>query len=94
MFLRDTAQFLSVLLTFWFWTTPIFIQSNDFPSWAQPALKWNPLAYAVDAYRALLLGTHMPNPHDLLVVTVYGLTAFIIGGLFFRHLKRGFADVL
>jgi ABC-type polysaccharide/polyol phosphate export permease len=94
VFLRDTAQFLSVVLTFWFWTTPIFIQSDKFPPWAQPALRWNPLAYAVDAYRALLLGTRMPNPHDLFVVTAYGLTAFVIGGLFFRHLKRGFADVL
>jgi len=94
VFLRDTAQFLSVILTFWFWTTPIFIESDKFPPWAQPALKWNPLAYAVDAYRSLLLGTHMPNPRDLAVVTAYGLATFIIGGLFFRHLKRGFADVL
>jgi lipopolysaccharide transport system permease protein len=94
VFLRDTAQFLSVILTFWFWTTPIFIQSKDFPEWAKPALKLNPLAYAVDAYRALLLGTRIPNLRDLAVVAAYGVAAFVIGGLFFRHLKRGFADVL
>jgi ABC-type polysaccharide/polyol phosphate export permease len=94
VFLRDTAQFLSVILTFWFWTTPIFIVRDDFPWWAKPALKFNPLAYAVDAYRALLLGTRMPNPRDLAVMAACGVTAFVIGGLFFRHLKRGFADVL
>ena len=25
VYLRDTAQVLSVILTFWFWITPIFI---------------------------------------------------------------------
>ena len=94
VFPGDTAQFLSVLLTFWFWTTPIFIQSKDFPDWAKPVLKFNPLFYAVDAYRALLLYTGMPNPRDLAVMAAFGIGAFVIGGFFFRHLKRGFADVL
>lgn len=94
VFLRDTSQVLSVLLTFWFWTTPIFIADDGFPVWARFALKLNPLRYAVNSYRALLLGTRMPNPRDLAVVAVSGVVAFVIGGLFFRHLKRGFADVL
>jgi ABC-type polysaccharide/polyol phosphate export permease len=94
VFLRDTAQFLTVILTFWFWTTPIFIQMDDFPSWAKPVLKFNPLVYAVNAYRALLLGTRMPSLRDLFLVAACGVCVFIAGGLFFRHLKRGFADVL
>jgi len=28
------------------------------------------------------------------VIAAYSLTVFVLGGLFFRHLKRGFADVL
>jgi hypothetical protein len=28
------------------------------------------------------------------IVTAFAMTAFVAGGLFFRHLKRGFADVL
>ncbi len=31
VYLRDTAQVLSVIFTFWFWMTPIFIGENDFP---------------------------------------------------------------
>jgi ABC-type polysaccharide/polyol phosphate export permease len=94
VFLRDTAQFLSVVLTLWFWTTPIFIQAQDFPKWAKPLVKFNPLYYAVNAYRGLLLGTRMPSLRDLAAVTACGVVAFVVGGLFFRHLKRGFADVL
>ena len=32
VFLRDTAQVLSVILTFWFWATPIFIEEAKFPA--------------------------------------------------------------
>jgi hypothetical protein len=31
---------------------------------------------------------------ELLVLAACSITAFVLGGLFFRHLKRGFADVL
>jgi ABC-type polysaccharide/polyol phosphate export permease len=31
VYLRDTAQFLSVILTFWFWLTPIFISDRVSP---------------------------------------------------------------
>jgi len=94
VFLRDTAQFLSVVLTLWFWTTPIFVQPENFPRRAQVLLKLNPLGYVVTAYRGLLLGTRMPSVRDLALVAAFGVTAFVVGGLFFRHLKRGFADVL
>jgi len=94
VFLRDTAQVLSVILTFWFWMTPIFIADRDFPKWAHFLLVANPLYYVVRAYRSVLLGSRMPDPRDLLVLTVWGCAAFFIGGLFFRHMKRGFADVL
>jgi lipopolysaccharide transport system permease protein len=94
VFLRDTAQFLSVILTFWFWTTPIFIADQNFPSWARFLLIANPLSYVVRAYRSVLLGSRMPSARDLAILAAYGCAAFLLGGLFFRHMKRGFADVL
>ena len=94
VFLRDTAQIMSVVLTFWFWLTPILITEQKFPTWAHFLLTVNPLFYAVRAYRSLLLGSKLPDPRDLAIAAAYGIAAFIVGGLFFRHVKRGFADVL
>ena len=94
VYLRDTAQVLSVVLTFWFWVTPIFINEQAFPPWARFALRLNPLAFVVRAYRDRLLSYRAPNLNDLAIVALYAVMAFLIGGLFFRHLKRGFADVL
>ena len=39
---------LAVLLTFWFWVTPIFIPEKSFPVWARFALRLNPLAFVVE----------------------------------------------
>jgi len=94
VYLRDTAQVLSVILTFWFWVTPIFIPEKAFPEWARFALRLNPLAFVVRGYRDRLLSYRVPDLQDLAIVAAYAVTAFLMGGLFFRHLKRGFADVL
>ena len=93
VFLRDTAQVLSVALTFWFWLTPVMIAESQFPSWAHWLLAANPLFYAVKAYRAILLRGVFPA-RELAILTAFGTAAFFLGGLFFRHMKRGFADVL
>jgi ABC-type polysaccharide/polyol phosphate export permease len=94
VFLRDTAQMLSVVLVFWFWMTPIFITEKAFPHWAHFLLVANPMYYMVRAYRTILLGSSLPDPRDLAIAAGYAAAVFCAGGLFFRHMKRGFADVL
>lgn len=94
VYLRDTTQVLTVVLTFWFWTTPIFITERQFPARLRFLLAGNPLAYLVRGYRALLLSGQWPGLEDLGILTAFAVAAFLAGGLFFRHMKRGFADVL
>jgi len=96
VFLRDTAQFLSVVLTFWFWMTPIMIEEGKAPDhrivhWILAA---NPMNYAVRVYRSALLPGEWARPADLAILAAWGAAVFILGGLFFRYMKRGFADVL
>jgi ABC-type polysaccharide/polyol phosphate export permease len=94
VYLRDTAQVLAVLLTFWFWFTPIFITESMIPARWRFVLRANPLAYLVHAYRERLLSSRPPSLRELAAIGAYAVVAFVGGGLFFRHLKRGFADVL
>lgn len=94
VYLRDTAQMLTVVMTFWFWFTPIFISERKFPQPLRFLLYLNPLALQVHAYRERLLTARLPNLTELAVIAAWGIAAFLAGGLFFRHLKRGFADVL
>jgi lipopolysaccharide transport system permease protein len=93
VYLRDTAQVLAVILTLWFWATPIFLTEDKFPRWAVFVIRANPLAYLVRAYREILLGQVVPVK-DLFATAVFAVAAFVCGGLIFRYMKRGFADVL
>ncbi len=94
VYLRDTAQVLLVVMTLWFWITPIMISEEYVPANLRFLLRANPLSYAVKAYRERLLSAAWPNLGELAVLAAYALTVFVAGGLFFRYLKRGFADVL
>lgn len=94
VYLRDTAQVLLVLITLWFWVTPIFITVEQVPDRLQflPAL--NPLTALVQAYRGLLLTNATPDWNGLAYLALCSVGMFVLGGLVFRQLKRGFADVM
>jgi lipopolysaccharide transport system permease protein len=48
----------------------------------------------VRAYRRALLSYQAPDLRDFGILAMSAAVTFILGGLFFRHMKRGFADVL
>ena len=94
VYIRDTAQVLAVAMTLWFWLTPIMINEQQIPPRFRAVILWNPMSWIVRAYRERLFLATWPTWHELGVLTAYSVTVFVVGGLFFRHLKRGFADVL
>jgi ABC-type polysaccharide/polyol phosphate export permease len=94
VYIRDTAQVLAVVMTLWFWLTPIMINEQQIPPRFRAVILWNPMSWIVRAYRERLFLATWPTWHELGVLTAYSVTVFVLGGLFFRHLKRGFADVL
>lgn len=98
VYLRDTAQVLAVILTLWFWATPIFIREDQLRHvgrWALVLVNLNPLTYFVRAWREVLLGYRIPELlHWAWIAAAFAVGVFVCGGLFFRYMKRGFADVL
>ena len=97
VFLRDTAQIVTVVLTFWFWFTPIFFTEEHLGRVSDKlvlAMHFNPLAEVVIAYRKMLLLAEMPSWQGLIFLYGMALVTFVIGGLVFRYVKRSFADVL
>jgi ABC-type polysaccharide/polyol phosphate export permease len=79
VYLRDTSQALLVVMTLWFWVTPIFISEEQYP----PPVRWvitcNPLAYLVRAYRERLLSYRLPTARELGILTLYSLGVFLTG---------------
>ncbi len=94
VFLRDTAQVLQVVMTLWFWFTPIFYTLDMLPERLRPLAQFNPMSVVVDGYRACLLQGRSPDPAALLQGFLVSLAIFILGGAVFRVGKREFSDVL
>lgn len=94
VFVRDVSQVLSVILTFWFWFTPIFYSLDQFPKNLLFLIRYNPMAHIVVGYRDCLLRMRMPDLRVLAVLALASLVVFAAGGLFFRNTKREFVDVL
>jgi lipopolysaccharide transport system permease protein len=94
VYLRDTAQMVSVILTFWFWMTPIMIAAEKVPRQVRFLLTANPMYYAVKLYRQALFTSKLPSWQDVAALALSGAAVFLAGGLFFRYMKKGFADVL
>ena len=79
VFLRDTAQVLSVVLVFWFWFTPIFYRVDMAPPRFQPWLQLNPLTHVVEGYRLLLLEGRVPAPESWLALAGFSLADVLPG---------------
>lgn len=94
LFVRDVGQIITVIINFWFFYTPIIYELSKVPHELQFLIKLNPMSYVVDGYRLALLGTGYPSLGGLLYIGCISIAFFILGGLVFRRLKPGFAEVL
>lgn len=94
VYLRDTAQVLTVVLTAWFWATPVFLPEAFYRERLGWLLDWNPVRYAVLGYRSAVLGGKPPSLPEVVALCAFAVAAFVAGGLFFRHAKKGFPDVI
>ncbi len=94
VFIRDLAQILPPIMTFWFFTTPILYSSSMLPASLAPVFQWNPVAWYVSRLReALLTGFSSLGLMDILAPLLGVLTLFL-GFWLFRRLRGHFEDFL
>ncbi len=94
VFVRDLAQILPPLMTFWFFTTPILYSASYLPAAIQRLALWNPMAWFVTRLRELLLfgELHFDWAGGIMVLF---LLLFAWASLrFFRRFSGHFEDFL
>lgn len=94
VFIRDVAQILPPLMTFWFFTTPILYSSSVLPEKFALLMKFNPMTWFVERLRDFLLfGDFSFSLYDLAVPV---LTVLLLwsGLRFFRRIQPHFEDFL
>lgn len=92
VFVRDTAQIISMLMMGWFYLTPIVYPMHLVPEAFRPWMELNPLMVLVTLYREALLGGEMIALSALTPLLLAAAGALILGAWFFARLKPAFAD--
>jgi lipopolysaccharide transport system permease protein len=94
VFVRDVAQILPPLMTFWFFTTPILYSASHLPDSIQLIAQWNPMAWFVSQLRQLLLFGEINFDLVSLGMVIF-IAVFAWASLrFFRRFSGHFEDFL
>ena len=94
VFVRDVAQILPPLMTFWFFTTPILYSSSLLPDKWAILMNLNPMTWYVERLRDfLLLGNYDLSVSDLLA-PLFSILVFWVSLVFFRRFSGHFEDFL
>jgi lipopolysaccharide transport system permease protein/teichoic acid transport system permease protein len=93
---RDIAQILNVVLTIWFWITPIVWVQSMAPNYIMRIIKLNPMLYIVEGYRDAFIRCEpfWKNTFGTFYFWSVGISLLIIGGYIFKKLKPEFAEIL
>ena len=94
VFLRDVGQITAVISTVLLFVGPIFFPIDKLPAAFQSLVVFNPLSVIVIEFRKVALYGVMPDWGALALYTLVSLVVAQLGFLWFKHTRRGFADVL
>jgi lipopolysaccharide transport system permease protein len=91
VFFRDVGQAVGIILTFWFWLTPIvYPMSILSPAVASFVTTWNPLTRIIVGYHDITLNNTMPDMTDFVGHIVLAL---VLSGLAYFCFKRLYSAV-
>ena len=94
VFVRDLAQILPPLMTFWFFTTPILYSASFLPESIQQFARLNPMAWFVARLRELLLFGEINFGITALIIVVFIAIFSWLSLRFFRRFSGHFEDFL
>jgi lipopolysaccharide transport system permease protein len=94
VFLRDLQQIVALIVSIWFFLTPIIypinmIQSDTIRSY----FLWNPMHSFINLYREIILLGEISFNH-LQISIIFAIASYILGGWLFMKIRPAFGDVL
>jgi lipopolysaccharide transport system permease protein len=95
VYMRDLGQIMALVLTLWFFITPIcYPESTNLSPAIEAVMRQNPLYMLVRGYRAVFLEGHAPELLPMVKLWGIALALFFLGHVWFYRLRKSFADVI
>lgn len=92
VFFHDVRFLVGVVLTMWFYMTPVIYPVELVPDRYRIFFDLNPNSLFINAYRRVLLEGTGPGLDRVFLGTVIALLTFLIGYYLFKRMESGFAD--
>jgi len=94
VYFRDIRYILDVILTIWFWVTPIAYPVSLIPNQFLFVYKLNPMTLFVTAYRDVLISGSFPIPRYWLALSIAVMISLALGYFPFLRVKKRLAEEL
>jgi lipopolysaccharide transport system permease protein len=92
---RDFRYIVPFILQLGLFVSPIAFSSADVPERWRTLYAFNPMVGIIDGFRWSILRGQTPLDPNTISISVVVTTIFVfIGVFYFRHMERGFADVI
>ena len=92
VFFRDIRYILDVILTVWFWLTPVVYPISLIPDQFLFFYKLNPMTTFVTAYREVLLSGGLPAPQYWIVILIATSASLLLGYFPFLKIRKRLAE--
>ena len=92
LFFHDVRFLVGVVLTLWFYITPVIYPVDLVPDKYRILFDLNPNSLFINAYRRVVLQGVSPGEDRLLLGLTVAVLTFIVGYFLFKRMESGFAD--
>ena len=90
VYYRDIAHIIQILLSAWFYFTPIIYALDFIPANLRWLFKLNPIIYVINGFRLSVYYGMLPRWSSIVASFICALTALLIGFWFFRKHQDDF----
>ena len=94
VYLRDIHLFLTAIMMFWMFLTPVFYSLSIVPSKYQRLIQWNPVTKILTSVRSVLLDGKVPAVQDYWLFTALVVAACATSIALYTVVSRKFVDEL
>lgn len=89
---RDIQYLLTLLISLWFYITPIVYPVDIVPENLRFVYQLNPMSVIINAYRQAILAGDHPSYSSMTIALVVSFATLLLGLLYFKEKEKIFAD--
>jgi lipopolysaccharide transport system permease protein len=94
VYLRDLAQIVNIIIPLTLFLSPVFYPLEAVPARIQPLLVINPLTFAIEQLRLVIIKGGFPDWAGLALYTVIAIICVSLAHRIFASMRKGFSDVV